>query len=103
MSAYTAISQCWFLAREIEERQDELDPISRLACYEALGVVLSRLIPNVPEFSRDSAEQKADDLRTIADAQRKAITEDQWAAAVGHASVAGPGRERLADLLVLFS
>jgi len=103
MSAYTEIAQIWFVARAVDEREDEFDPVSKLAILEALGIALRRMLPNVAEFSMAAADQKADDVQRMIAAARKAIPEDAWAAAMGQAMTAGPSKERIAELTVLFT
>ena len=81
----------------------DLDPVSRLAVLEALGIVASRIVSNVDEFNRDSAEKWQAEITAMADDARKAMPEEAWALAVGHAMHSGMSKERIANLVTLFS
>jgi hypothetical protein len=80
-----------------------LDPIAKLKALEGLRLVLAAHVPYVNEFNRSSAEQYEHDVQQWCEDARKAVPEDAWAAAVGHAMTAGPGNARIADLTVLWS
>jgi len=82
---------------------DSLDPVSRLAVLEALGIVASRIVSNVDEFNRDSAEKWQAEITTMAEDARKNMPEEAWAVAVGHAMHSGLSKERIANLVTLFS
>ena len=87
----------------IAKHMDQVDPVSRLAVLEAFGLAVSRVISNVNEFHRDDADRAQADIQEMVNAQRKAMPPDAWAAAIGHAMHSGLSKERIADLVTLFS